>query len=205
LKMLSWDPAASRLQAVSDRDAAEGRARRELSLEEAVAAALEPALVEDMADIAIEELRERRRLCNELEVEVSYLRRLAQGRMDILQAELERREAGGDHPELVARLAEALGDRIVTGGSGRLALLMAPDLEDPALTSELDRVVDPAIIARAGELSPEEIGAALAALGEYERHISELRRMLHDRIDAYQAELVRRYREDLARVDDLLN
>jgi hypothetical protein len=52
---------------------------------------LDPGFTDGVDQLGLPELRARRE-----EADVSYLRRLLQGRLDILRAELVRRSAGGD-------------------------------------------------------------------------------------------------------------
>ena len=68
----------------------------------------------DLGRRSLPELRELRAECQEIETELSYLRRLTQGRIDIVGGELHRRRSGGDPHDLSAlieRLPEILSDR----------------------------------------------------------------------------------------------
>src|SRR5215217_1338650 len=57
---------------------------------------LDPRFTDGVERLDLAELRARREEAEAEEADVSYLRRLLQGRLDILRAELERRSAGGD-------------------------------------------------------------------------------------------------------------
>ncbi|MFD0564757.1 hypothetical protein ACFQ2M_24165 [Kitasatospora saccharophila] len=64
---------------------------------------MDVSAVDGLAGLALEELRVLRRDALEQEADLSYLRRLLHGRMDILRAELQRREiipqqAAGEAP-----------------------------------------------------------------------------------------------------------
>ena len=50
---------------------------------------------------SVDELRAKHAECVELETEVSYVRRLTQARIDILEAEIERRASGGSLEDLI--------------------------------------------------------------------------------------------------------
>ena len=153
------------------------------------------------------EVRARRSSCQEVETALSYLRRLAEGRLDIVSTELERRSAGGDpgHLEdLIDRLPEVLSDRTRGPGAGHLPQTLGPGPIEGELVEELaghggrgapDR---PAGCPNRGSEPPQ------ARLLEYERKVSGLRRSLFDRIDAIQHELGRRYRSGEASVDRLI-
>ena len=159
----------------------------------------------DLSGRAIDELRTMRTECQSVETGLSYLRRLVQGRMDIL-AEESRRRAGGDvsTEDLIARLPEILSDRSRMPGNGRLPSSLDTGDVDPELQAQLDDAVSPTHLSALGELSDEEMEAATNKLGDLERTISDHRRALFERLDALQAEIARRYRTGEASVESLL-
>src|SRR5919106_966105 len=71
---------------------------------------LEPAYVAELASCSFDDVRSRHSECLEIETEVSYVRRLAQPRLDIMRAELDRRAAGGSVGDLIAALPRILAD-----------------------------------------------------------------------------------------------
>ncbi|MGE6736616.1 aerial mycelium formation protein, partial [Streptomyces sp. NPDC059900] len=68
----------------------------------------------DLTALLLRELRELRRDAQQNEADLSYVRRLLQGRIDILRAEVARRRnpaaPGPEGPPLVLRLSEILTD-----------------------------------------------------------------------------------------------
>src|SRR5437870_10886998 len=74
----------------------------------------DPAYVEGLAALDLDDLRARRDECLAERESLSLLRRLVQGRAEILRAELERRGTGASAEPLVDRLAE-----IMSGGDDR--------------------------------------------------------------------------------------
>ena len=56
---------------------------------------LDPAFLTKVSDWSLDELRRRHAEFLEIETEVSYVRRMTQARIDILEAELDRRASGG--------------------------------------------------------------------------------------------------------------
>jgi hypothetical protein len=166
---------------------------------------LEPSFVEGLRDLSMEEVRARRADAQGVEVGLSYLRRLVQGRLDIVFADMHRRAGGepGDLAALVDQLPGILGEQIRPPGMGRLPALIAPSEADD-LTAEVDAVADPARLSSLPEMSDDEVRALADTLGELERGTSERRRRLLDVLDALQEEIVRRYKEGEASVDSLL-
>ncbi len=156
----------------------------------------------------LEEIRGMRAECQEAEVALSYLRRLIQGRLDIVHIYLDR-PADGSSPDLSSVVSDLPG--ILASGPGRppgpghLPMLLSPDTEESDLTSELDAVLDADGIGRLSELDAGALGDLANRLGDLERTVSHDRRALHERIDRLQAELVERHKSGRASVDELLS
>ena len=151
--------------------------------------------------LGLPELRALRRDAQRDEADLSYVRRLLQGRIDILRAELARRS----DPEtpVVDRLSEILADapssrsasaRHVTLGTPHseeyrlLAAEMLSDVELSDLTARTDA----------------ELYDGMDRLVRYEQQVSRRRQQLQRTVDGCTAEITRRYREGEAQVDDLL-
>lgn len=161
----------------------------------------------DLTAADMDELRARRAECKDIETGLSYLRRLVQGRLDVVAAERTRREEGGavdDLEDLIARLPELLAGNTRAPGMGRLPSGFGPGAVDEDLAAELDEIVTTGHLADPAELGSEELASVEAQLQAYERRVSDLRRALFDRIDAIEDELTRRYRTGEATVDSLL-
>ncbi|MGV9337938.1 RsiG family protein [Streptomyces sp. NPDC003688] len=161
----------------------------------------------DLTRLSLPELRALWRDAQRDEADLSYVRRLLQGRIDILRAELARR-GGSPVPapadaSVVERLSEILTDgparhrssaRHVTLGTphneeyGRLAAEMLGEVELSDLTARTDA----------------ELAAAMARLTGCEQEISRRRQHLQRTADGCSAEIARRYRVGEAQVDDLL-
>lgn len=161
----------------------------------------------DLTALSLPELRTLRRDAQRDEADLSYVRRLLQGRIDILRAELSRRGPAAvpatEDASVVARLPEILTDaparhrssaRHVTLGTPhgeeyrRLAAEMLAEVE----LSDLDARTEP------------ELNTAMARLVRYEQQASRRRQRLQHTADGCSAEIARRYREGEAQVDDLL-
>jgi hypothetical protein len=155
----------------------------------------------------IERVRARRDDATEVETGLSYLRRIVQGRLDIVLSEQHRRQLGqpaGDLDELVERLPEILGDRVHAPGLGRLPVLMAPGELDAGFAARLDEVLPSTKLDALQEFDDAGLRSVSQALAELERDVSSQRRSVFDVIDRLQEELVRRYRSGEASVDSLL-
>lgn len=156
---------------------------------------VDPAYLENLQGLPIQELRKRKDECEGLEVEISYARRLIQGKLDILRHSAERL-ADGDTvglAEMVEDLPGILADG-VTGSSPRLARIMAPDNADNQ-RREVERLASSTDLARLEELSSNEINEMVSRLFEAEKETSQRRRRIQSVMDQLSGELVRRYRE----------
>ncbi|MFF8959342.1 ABC transporter substrate-binding protein [Streptomyces sp. NPDC014894] len=161
----------------------------------------------DLRALRLPELRTLRRDSQRDEADLSYVRRLLHGRIDILRAELARRTQPQAAPVVdrlvVDRLSEILADapsrhrasaRHVTLSTPhgeeyrRLASDMLGDVELSDLTARTD----------------EELHAGMGRLIRYEQQVSRRRQLLQRTADDCSAEIARRYREGEAQVDDLL-
>jgi hypothetical protein len=155
----------------------------------------------------IERVRSQRDEATEVETGLSYLRRITQGRLDIVLSEQHRRQLGesaGDLDELVGRLPEILGDRVHAPGVGRLPVLIGPGELDPALSARLEAVLPAVKLDALQGFDDASLNRAWEALDALERSVSSRRRSVFDVLDRLEDELVRRYRTGEATVDSLL-
>jgi Mg2+ and Co2+ transporter CorA len=162
----------------------------------------------DLPARPIEDIRAMRDEVRAVEDKVSYLRRIIQGRADIVAADLRRRAEGGspiDLDTLIEQLPGILSDKGGgPGGPGRLPSgLLAPD--DASLTAEIDQVAGPDVLGHLADLPDEGVAALAQAIGELERRTSAARRGLFGRIDTLNGELARRYGSGEADVAALLD
>jgi hypothetical protein len=156
---------------------------------------LEPEYLSDLGSCSIEELRDRHNECLEIETEVSYVRRLAQARLDILRAELSRRAAGGSVGDLIAALPEILADdgprAPVT--ESRLPRHLAPSM-DIKWNRGLEYLVFDGTLANLPTLSHEELEDAIDQLSKLEAELSDRRRLLHKVIETIELDLAGRHK-----------
>jgi hypothetical protein len=168
---------------------------------------LDPGYLGDLPARSMDEVRSMRSECQEVETGLSLLRRVVQGRLDIVGLELTRRAEGGDPqdlPDLIARLPEVLSDRTHAPGVGRLPQIMAPGELPAALEAELDGIVGTGHLAELPTVEDAQLRTMADELAAFEQKVSGHRHDLFERIDALQAEITRRYKTGEASVDSLL-
>ncbi|MET9364084.1 ABC transporter substrate-binding protein [Streptomyces sp. NPDC006632] len=163
--------------------------------------ALPPQRDHDLAALRLAELRVLRRDAQRDEADLSYVRRLLHGRIDILRAELARRT--GPQAPVVERLAEILTDAPSSHrASARHVTLSAPRSEEyRVLAAEMDAEIELSDLAARTD---EELHTATGRLIRYEQQVSRRRQQLQRTADDCSAEIARRYRDGEAQVDDLL-
>lgn len=165
--------------------------------------------IDDLESLPMGEVRNRRDESQEAADVLSYLRRLVQGRLDIVHADIERRQGGepGDLASLVERLekGEILSENTHASGLGRLPATFGPADTDGWISQELDQIIGADRLSTLPDLSDEDIRGTADKLVELERKVSEQRNRLHDVANRLQEEIVRRYKSGEATVDSLLS
>ena len=159
------------------------------------AAELEPGT------LALDELRALRTVLQLEDDAISYVRRMAQARLDLLRAELHNRSVG-DEKNITGELPAILGAHL-TGGQPRPPR-PADDFSHHPLALALEELCSDAGSTDLPSMNGDELIDYLARLHEFEQLRSQERKELFVRIDALSAELVRRYRDGQADVDGLL-
>ena len=159
--------------------------------------------VADLGSLTTDVLRERRRLCDDVENELSYYRRLLQGRIDLLDFELRRR-SGEEKRSLIEALPEILSDSASNSvPSGRKTSVTIPDLPDHR-RRQIDEVLEADFLTRIAFVEEAELLEIQLALVETEADVSAQRHVVHEACNLVQTELTNRYKEGLANFDDLL-
>jgi hypothetical protein len=166
---------------------------------------------DDLTTLSLPELRTLRRDAQRDEADLSYVRRLLQGRIDILRAELLRRSPTGAGPmaerlpeaSVVERLSEILTDAPARHrSSARHVRLGTPHSEEyRLLAAEMLAEVELSDLSARTDL---ELSTAMGRLVRYEQQVSGRRQRLQRTADGCSGEIARRYREGEAQVEDLL-
>lgn len=168
---------------------------------------IDRVLAEDyLAGLGLAPLADVRSLRDDVEqeeVDLSYIRRLVQGRMDIVRAELNRRE-GPAEGTLVENLARVLADepRSPARGLGRHTTVEPSRVDShrryvEALVADVD-------LTDTAARSSDDLHHAMRVLADEEQVLSAKRRQVQTVMDACSAEITRRYRDGEADVSDLL-
>lgn len=155
----------------------------------------------ELSGLSMAGLRALRGDARQEEADLSYLRRLLQGRIDILRAELARR-AEPEAPVL-DRLSEILTDlpsRVRS--SARHVTLRTP--RDDRYRQLAEEMLSEVELSDLAARSNAELLAAMARLISHEQQVSHRRQVLQRTVDGCSTEIARRYREGEATVDDLL-
>jgi hypothetical protein len=164
--------------------------------------------VPDLGALDLAALRGLRRDAQQEEADLSYLRRMLHGRIDILRAELARRGGAASVPApadgpVVDRLPEILTDAPARQrSSARHVTLGTPHNEEyRRLAAEMLAEVELSDLTARTDL---ELNTAMGRLTRYEQEVSRRRQHLQRTADDCSGEIARRYREGEAQVDDLL-
>jgi hypothetical protein len=159
---------------------------------------LAPDYLDGLDTRPLDEVRAKEAECAEIETEVSYVRRLAQARIDIVEAEIDRRAAGGSLGDLSDRdLAAALTEILVDDGprrpaaDTRLPNPLAPSMEI-SWSRGLERLIADDTLAQLPTLSEDELHTTLEQLRALEREVSEKRGALHEVMERLERDLAQR-------------
>jgi DNA-binding transcriptional MocR family regulator len=162
---------------------------------------LAEGFTDGLEDLEVEEVRRRRDLARAEREYQSLVRRLLQGRVEILEAERERRRSGGSGP-VVERLAEVLSEGGRGSSRGEAPVTDVPTDELAMARRRVERLVSDSGLSNLEALSEEDLEEAIARLSEEERSVSHTRSRVIAVHDALQAEIKRRYRVELRDVED---
>ena len=160
-----------------------------------------------LSELSMEELRQRRNELQASEQALSYIRRLVQGRLDIVLDERRHRvdgTGGRDVAALVADLPKILSEHVAGSARGALPEVTLPPGDLDEVVEQVDHIINADRLGSVSELGDEDLQGVVDALAEMERRVSQHRRTLHGTIDTLQEEIVRRYKTGEASVDALL-
>jgi hypothetical protein len=157
---------------------------------------LDPGFVQGLGELSLDDLRARRDECLSEREYLSLLRRLVQGRAEILRAEIERRGTGADDQPLVERLSTILASEAGAPSRGEAVRVGLPEDEMLLARRRVERMVADAGLSDPGALDDERLAAAVEVLATEEQEVSEQRGRVIEVLDRLQDELKRRYKQD---------
>ncbi len=172
---------------------------------------LDPEILTGLTTRPLDQLRRIRVECSDVESDISLVRRVSQGRLDIVGHETARRAgaepADGDLTALLFDLPEILSDAPAGGGStpgARAVRVGEPGEVAAEMVKSLDTMASPTVLSNIETLSDGDLRELFERIRAFEVELSSVRRQLHERIDAIQSEIGRRYRDGEASVDSIL-
>jgi hypothetical protein len=150
-----------------------------------------------LEQLSLGDLRARRDECLAEREHLSLLRRLVQGRAEILQAEVEARGDTEERAPLVERLAKIFaGDEHAVTSRGEAVRIPVPQEELLLARRRVERLVNDTELSSPGSLDDEALAAAIETLADEEHDVSQARADVLRALDTLQDELKRRYKED---------
>jgi hypothetical protein len=147
---------------------------------------------------ALRDLRARRQHDDDA---ISFVRRLAQGRLDMVRAK-QRQLAAGEPGPLTEELPLILAHNL-TGGAARPPR-PADDFSDHPLAAALEQLDEQMAGGDVESMDDQALRTYADALEGFEHARSEERQGLFVELDALSEELVRRYRDGEADVDSAI-
>lgn len=160
-----------------------------------------PQYVEALGSRSMGELRDMKQECDEEEAALSYARRLLQGKIDLISAELHAR-TGERAGAGAADIAHALSGSGPGGFRGRFPRIMVPP-ETRETREVLALLADP-VLMNLETVTNDELRSAAERLVEVEGQISELRSGIHSQTGHVESEIARRYASGEVTVDEVL-
>lgn len=158
---------------------------------------LEPGFTDDLGSMDTDEVRRRRDLARgELEY-LSFLRRLLQGRRDLLRDELDRRKTGGERQPVMERVVSVMSEGTRGPSRGEAPVMPVPEDEIAMARRRVERLVSDAHLSDLEALSEEELVEAVGRIGQEEREVSDARSRVIEVHDVLQEEMKRRLRAEL--------
>jgi hypothetical protein len=157
---------------------------------------LEPAFVEGLESIPLDDLRRRRDECMAEREYLSLLRRLVQGRLEILRADHEARHGDGEGTPVLERLPEILGSDDAGNSRGEALRIGLPEEELTLARRRVERLVADAGVSDPATMDDAALAGAVEIFTAEERSLSASRHDVIEILDRILDELKRRYKDD---------
>jgi hypothetical protein len=161
---------------------------------------LGPGYADELGSLDTDEVRRRRDLTRLEREYLSFVRRLLQGRRDILRDELKRRRSGSEPVPIVERLVAVLSEGSRGPSRGEAPVIPLPEEEVMKARRRVERLVSDSRLSNLEALADGEIEEVVGRIEEEERSVSDARGKVIDVHDALQDEMKRRLRAELGRL-----
>jgi hypothetical protein len=158
---------------------------------------LERGFTDDLPSMDTDEVRRRRDLARAEREYLSFLRRLLQGRRDLLRDEHDRRKAGGERQPVVERVVSVMAEGTRGPSRGEAPVMPVPEEEIAMARRRVERLISDAHLSDLEALSEEELDGAVQRIDHEEREVSDARGRVMDVHDVLQEEMKRRLRAEL--------
>ena len=163
---------------------------------------IDQVLATDFADgldsLDTPEVRRRRDLARAEREYLSLLRRLLQGRRDILRDELDRRRTGGGTQDVMERIVGVFSEGPRGPSRGEAPMIPVPEDEIAIVRRRVERLLADTGLSDLAELTPELLEEAIGKIEEEERTVSDTRATVMGVLDALQDEMKRRLKTELS-------
>lgn len=160
---------------------------------------LAAGFTDDLGALDTDEVRRRRDLARSEREYLSFLRRLLQGRRDLLRDEVDRRRTGGQAPPVMERVVSVLSEGTRGPSRGEAPVIPMPEDEIAMARRRVERLVSDARLSNLDGLSDDELDEGVRRIDQEEREVSDTRARVMEVQDALQEEMKRRLREELGR------
>jgi hypothetical protein len=158
---------------------------------------LSPGFTDDLGSLDTDEVRRRRDLAKAEREYLSFLRRLLQGRRDLLRDEIDRRRVGGEAPPVVERVVSVLAEGTRGPSRGEAPVVAVPEEEIAMARRRTERLVSDAHLSDLEGMSDQELDEGVGRIDPEEREVSDARTRVIGVHDVLQEEMKRRLRADL--------
>ncbi len=165
---------------------------------------LDPAYLADLPAQSLSVLRGKKREAEQEETELSYLRRLLHGRIDMVRAEQARRSGAGrpvadELPGILADTSRA------TRAFDKVRHLVTEPARLDRRRRRVERLVSDVDLSDVAARTDDELARVLRTYEDEERQVSAVRTAVQQVLDSCAAELAGRYTEGEASVAELLD
>lgn len=167
---------------------------------------LSPGYLAGLDELDLASVRARRDEADQEEADLSYLRQVVRGRLDLIEDEIARRASGSEvRHDLVAHLTEVLTDDRARPAARGLGRHRRVEPSNPGETRRMvEKLVGDSFLTDLPARTDSELASTAEVCRAEEQSISARRHSVQEIADALGHEIGRRYRDGQADVSSLL-